>query len=83
MEYVDFDQMARQISTLVSVPVDRLAPDTTIAELVPDSFTFVEVAVDLQEEYDVVLSQEDLKELRTLGDLAALLRSRQGAPSGA
>jgi 4'-phosphopantetheinyl transferase EntD/acyl carrier protein len=77
VKFTDFDQMARQISALISVPVERLTPDTTIAELVPDSFTFVEVAVDLQEEYDVVLSQGDLKDLRTLGDLAELLRRRQ------
>jgi phosphopantetheinyl transferase/acyl carrier protein len=82
MRMADFDQMAAQISSLISVPLDRLTPETTIAELVPDSFMFIEVAVDLQEEYDVVLDQDDLKGLRTLGDLATLLRSRQEAPSG-
>jgi acyl carrier protein len=82
MQTVDFGQMAQQISSLISVPAARLTPETTLAELVPDSFMFIEVAVDLQEEYDVVLDQEDLKGLRTLGDLAALLRTRQQAPSG-
>jgi acyl carrier protein len=74
-----FDRLAGHISSLISVPVARLTPDTTIAELVPDSFTLVEVAVDLQEEYDVVLSQEDFRDLRNLGDLAALLRDQQSA----
>jgi acyl carrier protein len=77
MQLVDFDQMARHISSLVSVPVARLTPETTITELTPDSFMFVEMAVDLQEEYDVVLTQHDLKDLRTLGDLASLLQRRQ------
>jgi acyl carrier protein len=82
MQTADFDQIAQQISSLISVPVARLTPQTTIAELMPDSFTFVEVAVDLQEEYGVVFDQDDLKTLRTLGDLAALLCSRQEASSG-
>jgi acyl carrier protein len=77
MQTVDFDLMASRISSLTSVPIERLAPDATIAELVPDSFMFIEVAVDLQEEFDITLSQHDLKDVHTLGDLAELLRSRQ------
>jgi acyl carrier protein len=77
MPTVDFDRVAKHLSTLVSVPVERLTPDTTVAELVPDSFTLVEVAVDLQDEFDVVFSQEDLKGVRTLNELAALMASRQ------
>jgi acyl carrier protein len=77
MQTVDFGQVAQRVSSLISVPVARLTPETKIAELVPDSFTFVEVAVDFQEEYDVVFDQEDLKALHTLGDLAALLDSRR------
>lgn len=74
MPNIDFDDMARHISSLISVPAERLTPATTIRDLVPDSFTLVEIAVDLQEEYDLILSQDDFKDLRTLGDLAALLR---------
>jgi len=77
VQSVDFDLMASRISALISVPIERLAPDATIAELVPDSFMFIEVAVDLQEEFDVILSQHDLKDVHTLGDLAELLQSRQ------
>ena len=82
MQTVDFEQVARHVSTLISVPFERLTPESTIAELVPDSFVFVEVAVDLQEEYDVVLTQHDLKDVRTLGDLADLLRERQSGRPG-
>ena len=82
MQTVDFGQVARRVSSLISVPVARLTPETKIAELVPDSFTFVEVAVDFQEEYDVVFDQEDLKGLHTLGDLAALLDSRRADRDG-
>jgi acyl carrier protein len=77
VQAVDFEQVAKRISTVISVPVERLTPDVTVAELVPDSFMFIEVAVDLQEEFHVVLAQEDLKDVYTLADLTALLRTRQ------
>ncbi|GDY32768.1 4'-phosphopantetheinyl transferase superfamily protein [Gandjariella thermophila] len=77
MREIDFDSVAKHVSSLISVPVERLGPDVTIAEVVPDSFTLVEVSVDLQEEFDVVLRQQDLREMHTLGDLVSLLRTRQ------
>lgn len=79
MPTVDFEQMAKHLSTLISVPVERLTPATTIAELVPDSFTLVEVAVDMQEEFDVIFSQEDMQKVRTLADLTELLGRQQEA----
>ncbi|MGH3466116.1 MAG: 4'-phosphopantetheinyl transferase superfamily protein [Thermocrispum sp.] len=77
MHAVDFGRMAERISSLASVPVTRLTPGTVITDLIPDSFTFIEITVDLQEEYDVVLDGNDLEGLRTLGDLAELLQDRQ------
>jgi acyl carrier protein/phosphopantetheinyl transferase (holo-ACP synthase) len=77
MRTIDFDAVATHISSLISMPVERLTPDVTLAEIVPDSFTMVEVSVDLQEEFDVVLRQQDLKDMNTLDDLVALLRSRR------
>jgi acyl carrier protein len=81
VQTIDFDRIAAQISAVISVPAERLTPEATIAELVPDSFMFVEVAVDLQEEFDVVLTQHDLKGVHTLGDLAALLQRRRAEQS--
>jgi acyl carrier protein len=74
---IDHEQVAQRISDLVAVPVERLTPDVMVSELVPDSFMFIEVAVDLQEEFDVVLTQQDLKTIVTVGDLVAVLQSRQ------
>ncbi|WP_290062223.1 acyl carrier protein [Amycolatopsis solani] len=73
---VTFEQVARRVAELTATPAERLTRDTTIRELLPDSFAFIEVAVDLQEEYDVVLTQDDLEDLRTLGDLERLLAER-------
>jgi acyl carrier protein len=58
------------------VPRDRLVPDAELLDLVTDSLLLVEVAIDVQEEFDVILVEEDLRDVRTLGQFADLLRRR-------
>ena len=79
MDDESFTRLARRIGELTATPADRLTPGTTIRELTPDSFAFIELAVDLQEDYDVVLTQDDLRDLHTLGDLDRLLTRRRPA----
>nr|WP_269327754.1 4'-phosphopantetheinyl transferase superfamily protein [Kineosporia mesophila] len=78
MQTIDYDAVARQISVLTGVPITRLSPGTVLTDLAPDSFTFVEMAVDLQEEFETMLSQEDLKSVVTVSDLVTRLRQGRG-----
>ena len=64
------------VAELLSIPLERITPETPLEELVPDSFAMVETAIELQEEFDVVFNQDDLKEVHTVGDLVALMQSR-------
>ena len=41
-----------------------------------DSYRLVEMAIELQDEYDVIFTQADLSAVSTVGDLAELVRSR-------
>ncbi|MFE4824686.1 acyl carrier protein [Streptomyces sp. NPDC056704] len=72
----DFTKLAAHISSLISLPAGEITPDIQINDLALDSMTTVELVVDLQEEYDVVLARDDFYNLRTLGDLAELIWSR-------
>ncbi|MFG2631678.1 acyl carrier protein [Streptomyces sp. NPDC048473] len=72
----DFTELATNIASLISLPVGEITPDIRIKDLALDSMTTVELVVDLQEEYDVVLARDDFYDLRTLGDLAELIWSR-------
>lgn len=78
---VTFDTIAEHVSEILQVPRDRLRPESLISELGSDSLALVELAVDLQEEVDVIITQEEFAGLRTLGDLASLLRDRQNSHS--
>ncbi|MEO3786714.1 4'-phosphopantetheinyl transferase superfamily protein [Actinocorallia sp. B10E7] len=71
---IDFADVAERVATLLNVPADRLEPGTLVRDLVRESFMLVEMVIDLQEEFDAVFGQEQLREVSTLGDLAALLR---------
>lgn len=74
---VTFDAIAEHVAQVLQVPRDQLRPDVLISDLGTDSLDLVEMAIDLQEEFDVIITQEEFAGIRTLGDLESLLRARQ------
>ena len=78
---VTFDTIAEHVAEILQVPRERLRPESLISELGSDSLALVELAVDLQEEIDVIITQEEFAGLRTLGELTSLLRDRQNPQS--
>jgi acyl carrier protein/4'-phosphopantetheinyl transferase EntD len=83
---VTFECVAERISQTLNVPTATLTPKTTLRELAADSFLLVEMAVDLQEEFDVIFTQADLREVANLGQLVDLLHGpkppSRGEPDG-
>ncbi|WP_204802340.1 4'-phosphopantetheinyl transferase superfamily protein [Mycobacterium riyadhense] len=74
---ITFDEVAERISATLSIPLAKLTPTTTLADLAADSFMLVEAVVDLQEEFDTMFTQTQLREVTNLGELVELLqRSR-------
>jgi acyl carrier protein len=79
---ITFDVIAEYVAQVLQVPRDRLKPDDVISDLSTDSLALVELSVELQEDLDVIITQEEFSELATLGDLERLLRDRrQGDPA--
>jgi acyl carrier protein len=74
MTTVTFEAVAARLGGLPSVIAQRLTPQTHLATLAVDSLEMVEIMIDLQEEFGVSLSQADLRDARTLGDLVTLLQ---------
>lgn len=77
---VTTDEVRRRIAEILEIPEARAAPDAVLTDLVSDSFRLVEMAIELQEDYDVIFGQADMKELRTVGQLAELVQSRVVVP---
>ncbi len=83
---ITFERVAERISETLNVPATALTPETTLRELAADSFLLVEMAVDLQEEFDAIFTQSALREVANLGQLVELLHgpppSGRGEPDG-
>lgn len=83
---ITFELVAGRISETLNIPVTDLSPQTTLRDLAADSFMLVEMAVDLQEEFDAMFTAAQLREVANLGQLVDLLHgpasAGHGEPSG-
>ncbi|OSC41575.1 4'-phosphopantetheinyl transferase superfamily protein [Mycobacterium decipiens] len=77
---ITFDEVAERISATLSIPLAKLTPTTTLADLAADSFMLVEAVVDLQEEFDTMFTQTQLREVTNLGELVELLQRTKLTP---
>ena len=78
---IDKNTVKEQIATFLKQPVSRLQDDTSLTSLVVESFILVEMIIDLQDAFGLRLVQEDMKDVKTVGDLTQLFVSRAGAAS--
>ena len=64
-------------------PVSKLPDEALLADLVTDSMILVNMVIDLQEDFRIRLMQEDLKEVKTVGQVLAVFDRKMsgGGPS--
>ncbi len=66
--------MARQLN----IPVTKLSDEASnLTDLVHESFILIELVIALQEEFQVRLVQDDLQEVKTLGQLLDVLQKKK------
>ena len=75
-ESVTADNIKAKMSGLLRQPVSKLQDDTVLTDLVTQSLLLIEMVIELQEEFGVRLVQDDLKNVRTVGDLTRLIESK-------
>ena len=73
------ETVRRRLAELLRLPLDRVPPHADLADLVADSLTVVETAIELQDEFDVILHHHDLRQVRTVADLTTLVAARAQA----
>ncbi len=66
---VDSLEFKNKIAKFLKIPLDKVKDDAVLTELVTDSFALIDMVVELQEEYSSRLTQENLKDVRTVSDL--------------
>ncbi len=70
------EEIVGRVAEVLGVAESRVRPDVQLADLVSDSYRLVEMAIELQDDYDVIFTQADLSGVSTVADLAELVRSR-------
>ena len=76
MTFPTVEEIVGRIAEVLGVPETRVRPEVALADLVAESYSLVEMAIELQDDYDVIFTQADLSSVSTVGDLAELVRSR-------
>ncbi len=71
------EEIKNRIAEVLAVSVERFNNETILKDLVTDSFLLVEMAIELQEDFQVRFSQEDLKKIGTIGDLIFLIKNKK------
>ena len=77
-ESVTAEKVKAKMSGLLRQPIERLKDEAALTDLVSQSLLLVEMVIELQEEFAVRLVQDDLKDVRTVGDLTRLIERKAG-----
>lgn len=79
---MDRESVKQSMSEILKQPVGKLEDEAVLRDLVTDSFVLIDMVIELQDDYDVLLVQDDLKAVKTVGDLVKLLEKKSPARSG-
>jgi acyl carrier protein len=71
-----FDRVTDIIAEITDIKKEELQPGKSLTEdLEIDSLTKIELAVTIQDEFDIEVEDEKLKELKTVQDIVDLVKS--------
>lgn len=67
-----------RLALLLRLPVERIDDAARLSDVVAESLLLVELVIEMQEQLGVRLVQEDLRHVRTVGELTRLFEERSG-----
>ncbi len=70
------NRVKEQMAAFLRRPLSELEDSAVLSDLVLESFVLVEMVIELQEQFNVRLVQEDLKNVKTVGQLTKLFEER-------
>ena len=70
-------EIRTRIVQQLNIPVDNITADSKLVDdLKADSLDIVELVTSLEEEYNIEISDEDIKNIRTVGDVVRFIESK-------
>lgn len=70
------EDIKNKIAALSGLSVEALEDQQRLLDLLVDSFAIVDLSIALQDELNIIFTQEDVAELDTVGDLVALVQGK-------
>ena len=67
---MDSEKIKASMAEILKMPASRITDDAVLTDLVNDSFVLVDLVIELQDEYDILIVQDDLKTVNTVRDLS-------------
>ena len=64
------------ISDQLEVAVDKLLMETTFEDIDADSLDIVELVMALEEEFDLEISDQEIENIKTVGDIVKYIESK-------
>ena len=64
------------VSEHLELAVDSLTIETTFEEIDADSLDIVELVMALEEEFDLEISDQEIEEIKTIGDIVSFIESK-------
>ncbi|MBO4384083.1 MAG: acyl carrier protein [Clostridia bacterium] len=73
-----FEEIRKAISVQLNVPEENITPETRFVEdLKADSLDLVELVMDLEERYGVEIPDEQLAEVKTVGQIIEIIENNK------
>ena len=73
-----FDEIRAAIAKQLCVPEENITPETRFVEdLKADSLALVELVMDLEDRYDIEIPDEQLAEIKTVGQIIEFVENNK------
>ncbi len=72
---MEFEKIQSIIAEALDVEPDDISEETTFAELDADSLDLFQIISELEEEFSIEIPTEEADQIRTVGDVADLIRN--------
>jgi acyl carrier protein len=69
---MNFEKVQAMLSKQLDIPLENISLETRLSEdLKADSLDLVELVMDLEQEFSIQIPEEELPNIRTVGDIVA------------
>lgn len=70
------DKVKRIVSDQLEVSFEKLSMETTFEDIDADSLDIVELVMALEEEFDLEISDQEIENIKTVGDIVKYIESK-------